>query len=136
TGTSYLLLDDAAVTAYWGQIPGAHVDESQGGWVYNCSITLPPIVVQLQNYGAEISGDLLNYQTRGNGLCLGALQSSVGLQHMILGDVFFKAHYVVFSLASPGPQLGLAPHTAGAGQAADNVANATVVDAPVPGASQ
>jgi hypothetical protein len=42
-------------------------------------------------------------------VCFGGVQSNRQAPLQILGDVFFKSHFVVFNGAEP-PSLALAPH--------------------------
>lgn len=96
TGTTLLLLDDSVVTAYYKNVPGASNDQSQGGYVFDCSAKLPPFSFGVGQRNITISGDLLNYSKGDDGKCFGGLQSSGGIGQSIFGDIALKAAYVVF----------------------------------------
>lgn len=107
TGTSLLLVDDAILKAYYAQVDGATSDAE--GFTFPCSSALPDLKMQLgREYMATIPGALINYQAVGGGRCYGGLQSSQGQPIQILGDVLFKAVFVVFD--ARGPAIGFAPH--------------------------
>ena len=101
------MLSDDVVEAYYKQVPGAAMNEEQGGYAFPCSSQLPSLTITISGYNAVISGNLLNFQSVGGGSCLGGLQSSQGTGMNIFGDIFLKSQYVVFS--SDGPKLGFAP---------------------------
>lgn len=108
TGTTLLLLDDSIVSAYYSQVSGAKNSQTAGGYVFDCSATLPDFSVNIGSYTATVSGSLINYGASGVGsTCLGGIQSNSGIGFSIFGDIFLKSQYVVFD--SAGPQLGFAP---------------------------
>ena len=110
TGTSLLLLPDAVVSAYYAQVSGSSNSQSDGGYIFPCSATLPSITLQIEGYGAVVPGDYMNYApvSDGSTTCFGGIQSDDGVGFSIFGDVFLKSQFVVFSDASGGPQLGFA----------------------------
>jgi hypothetical protein len=61
TGTTLLLLDDAIVEAYYAQVDGAQNDSQQGGYVYDCSATLPDFVVGVEDAQFTIPGSFINF---------------------------------------------------------------------------
>lgn len=105
TGTTLLLLDDSTVSAYYKQVQGAQNSQSQGGWVFDCSATLPDLKVTIGSYTATVPGKYLNYAKQG-GQCFGGLQSAGSIGTNIFGDVFLKSQYVVFDAEKN--QLGFA----------------------------
>ena len=108
TGTSLMLLEDNVVTAYWKAVKGAHNSEQDGGYIFPCDAKLPNITLQIEGYEALVPGTFVNYAPASEeGTCFGGIQSAGELGLSILGDVFLKAQYVVFS--NDGPQLGFAP---------------------------
>ncbi|KAJ5623269.1 Penicillopepsin-1 [Penicillium lividum] len=107
TGTTLLLLDDATVTSYYDQVSGSSYSNTQGGYVFDCSTTLPDFSVTIGSYTATVSGSLINYASVGSGSCIGGIQSNSGIGFSIFGDIFLKSQYVVFDAS--GPQLGFAP---------------------------
>ena len=108
TGTSLMLLEDSVVDAYWKAVDGAQNSEQDGGYTFPCDAQLPDITLQIEGYEAVVPGSYVNYAPASEeGSCFGGIQSAGGLGLSILGDVFLKAQYVVFS--NDGPQLGFAP---------------------------
>jgi len=70
TGTTLLLMDDAIVSAYYKQVEGAQYDNSQGGYVFSCSATLPDFTVGIGSFNAVIPGSFMNYSpTDDSGSC-------------------------------------------------------------------
>ena len=61
TGTTLLLLPDAAVTAYYAKVPGASFDNTQGGYTFTCTTTLPAITLKIGGYNAVVPGSYINY---------------------------------------------------------------------------
>jgi hypothetical protein len=111
TGTTLLLLDDSIVEAYYKKVYGASYDDSQGGYVFSCSATLPSFTLGIGSYHAVIPGTYMNYAPTDDsgGICYGGLQSNEGIGFSIFGDVFLKSQFVVFD--SDNTQLGVAAKT-------------------------
>lgn len=128
TGTTLLLLDDSIVSAYYAKVSGAAYDNSQGGYTFPCSATLPSFTVGIGSYKAVIPGSYMNYSpatgsckytnysalldmllTDHNTACYGGLQSNEGIGFSIYGDIFLKSQFVVFD--SDNTQLGVAAKT-------------------------
>ncbi|QSZ37012.1 hypothetical protein DSL72_009104 [Monilinia vaccinii-corymbosi] len=111
TGTTLLLMGDAAVDAYYARVSGAQYSSSAGGYIFPCSATLPSLSVKIGPTAyATIPASLLNYGTYSGSNCYGGLQSVGSGSQNIYGDVFFNAFYGVFDLS--GPSFGFAPSTA------------------------
>ncbi|EFR02432.1 endothiapepsin [Nannizzia gypsea CBS 118893] len=115
TGTTLLVLDEEIVRAYYAQVPGARYDPSRfAGWVYPCNSPMPSLFLGVgSDHMAIIPSSLLTFQSYGpdaNGVetCYGGLQSNNAGGIQILGDVFFKALFVVFD--HRGPSVSFAPH--------------------------
>ena len=108
TGTSLLLLPDAIVSAYYAQVNGAANSASDGGYVFDCSTTLPDLTLTIAGYNAVVPGSYINYAPTTGSSCFGGIQSDSGVGFSIFGDVFLKSQFVVFSDAASGPQLGFA----------------------------
>jgi len=107
TGTSLLLMDPSIVQAYYDQVKGAKL--SGEGVVFPCTASLPDLYIQLSpTYLGKIPGALINFQSFGDGTCLGGLQTNAGQPVQIFGDVMFKSQFVVFE--GSGPSIGFAPH--------------------------
>ena len=110
TGTSLLLIPDDVVSAYYAQVSGAENSQSDGGYIFPCSATLPDISFNIAGYNAVVPGSYINYApvSEGSSSCFGGIQSSEGVGVNIFGDVFLKSQFVVFEDASGGPRLGFA----------------------------
>ncbi|EZF12053.1 hypothetical protein H113_07031 [Trichophyton rubrum MR1459] len=115
TGTTLLVLDQEIVKAYYAQVPGARYDPTRfAGWVYPCNSPMPSLFLAVgKDHMAIIPSSLLTFQSYGPGpdgveTCYGGLQSNNAGGIQILGDVFFKALFVVFD--QRGPSISLAPH--------------------------
>lgn len=109
TGTTLLLMDDDIVDAYYQQVDGAENDSSQGGYVFDCSTTLPDFVLGIGDGQATIPGSLMSLGSVGDGSnnCFGGIQSNQGIGLSIYGDVFLKAVLAVFDYDNT--QFGWAP---------------------------
>lgn len=84
-----ILLDDTTLKHIYGNIPGAKLDVSIGGWVIPTSSKPPSISFSVGQKGKlyAISGEDLKFEDAGNGLSFGSIQSRGGISQDILGDV-------------------------------------------------
>lgn len=96
TGTTLLLASDDLVSAYYQNVQGAQVDQQQGGYVFDCSTTLPDFTFSVGSGQITVPGSLINYGQASGSQCFGGIQSSGGLPFAIFGDIALKAAYVVF----------------------------------------
>lgn len=108
TGTTLLLLPDAIVSAYYAQVSGAKYDNTQGGYVFSCSATLPSFTAVIGGQKFVVPGSYINYAQVTTSQCYGGIQSDDGIGFSIFGDIFLKSQFVVFSMESSTPQLGFA----------------------------
>jgi aspergillopepsin I len=101
-------MGDSAVTNYYNQVPSATYDSKQGGYIFDCSTTLPTLSIAIGDSGyATIPSSYLNFGGTGSGnACFGSLQSVGSGSQNIYGDVFFNAYYGVFDAS--GPSFGYA----------------------------
>jgi len=106
TGTSLLLVDEDIVQAYYAKVTSAQVSQTQGGYVYDCSETLPNFAVAVGSYMASIDGSKLTYAQVGGGQCFGGIQSNSGENIQIYGDMFLKNFLAVFD--GENTQFGVA----------------------------
>lgn len=108
TGTTLVLMGDSAVTAYYNQVSGSSYSNSDGGYIFPCSATLPTLSFKIGSTDyATIPASLLNFGAASeSGSCFGSLQSVGGGTQNIYGDVFFNAYYGVFDAS--GPSFGFA----------------------------
>jgi len=98
------------VTAYYATVSGATNSQSDGGYVFDCSTTLPDITLSIGGHNAVVPGSFINYApASASGSCFGGIQSAGSIGLSIFGDIFLKSQFLVFSDASGGPQLGIAP---------------------------
>jgi Eukaryotic aspartyl protease len=68
TGTTLLLMEDAAVDAYYKAIPSAQYDSNQGGYTFPCGTTLPSFSVGITSSDyVTIPGSLMEYAPTGSG---------------------------------------------------------------------
>ncbi|KAF2767162.1 Asp-domain-containing protein [Teratosphaeria nubilosa] len=96
TGTSLILVDDDIVEAYYKQVSNAEYSNTQGGYTYPCSASLPSFGVQVGGWTATVNGSDLTYATIDDSTCFGGIQSNEGQGISIYGDVFLKQFFAVF----------------------------------------
>lgn len=107
TGTTLLLMDDAIVEDYYGQIDGAQLDQQQGGYVFPCDADIPDFVLGIGNAQSTIPASLMNLGSVDSTNCFGGLQSNGGIGLSIYGDVWLKSVLAVFD--SDNKRFGWAP---------------------------
>ncbi|KAK5829326.1 rhizopuspepsin 2 precursor [Linnemannia elongata] len=110
TGTTLVIVGDAAAQAIHKKISGA-INDPNNGWLVPCSLK-----TNTGNVGFKMGGKTFNvpladlaYEDLGDGSgnCFSGVQGGQdGL--WILGDVFIKNNYCVFSQTS-SPSIGIAP---------------------------
>ncbi|KAK1814060.1 hypothetical protein LTR12_011578 [Friedmanniomyces endolithicus] len=110
TGTSLLYLPTSVVAAYYKQVQGATNDQTQGGYVFDCSTTLPDFHVAIGGKVFTVPGSYINFSpgTNGGSQCFGGIQANTGLGFTIFGDVFLKSVFAVFDQTQSSPRLGFA----------------------------
>ncbi|KAI8932808.1 hypothetical protein NX059_010294 [Plenodomus lindquistii] len=111
TGTTLIYTDAAIVKAYYAKVTGAKLDNTQGGYTFPCSATLPNFSITVGGVAQVVPGKYVNYapvDSTGK-TCFGGIQTDDGIGFSIFGDVFLKSKYVVHE-AVPGstPRIGLA----------------------------
>ncbi|KAI0473847.1 eukaryotic aspartyl protease [Xylariaceae sp. FL0804] len=113
TGTTLVLVPAAIAAAYYAQVSGAQDSASAGGWVFSCDADLPDFAVNIGSYSGSVPGEYIRYSpVDGNSFatastCYGGIQAvPAGIDFAIYGDVFLKAHFVVFNGGTE--QLGFA----------------------------
>lgn len=68
TGTTLILADAKAVTAYYAQVQGAQNNPQVGGFTFPCNAQLPDLALDVGNvYMAKISGNDINFAQVGGG---------------------------------------------------------------------
>ncbi|GJJ70351.1 hypothetical protein EMPS_02700 [Entomortierella parvispora] len=110
TGTTLIIVGDAAAAAIHAKIPGS-TNDPNNGWLVPCSAAS-----STANVGFKLGGVTFNVPVAdlayedlgdGSGNCFSGVQGGQdGL--WILGDVFIKNNYCVFSQTS-SPSIGIAP---------------------------
>lgn len=105
TGSTAIMMPEAAVNAFHAQIPGAELADDDGTWVIPCDT----------NTTASFSFDGIDYPVQTADLLRGSLGgqyadlclSNVGVGPWLLGAAFMKNVYTAFRL-DPSPQIGFA----------------------------
>lgn len=103
TGTSLILIEPDAVSAYYAQVPGSHSQSDPNtcgkfcGYRFPCNASLPDLGLSLgPTYIAKIpAGDLI-FAWLEDGVCFGSVQSKGGRSFQTYGAMFFSSQYVVF----------------------------------------
>ncbi|KAG9542925.1 aspartyl protease, partial [Aureobasidium melanogenum] len=108
TGTSLMYLPSSSVTAYWAQVTGSGYDSNQGGYTFPCSSSLPDFNVVVGGNKFTVPGSYMNYAQISYTTCFGGLQQNTGLSFSILGDIFLKSQFMVFSEVGGQATLGFA----------------------------
>lgn len=108
TGTTLMYLPSSVVSAYYAKVTGAKVDNTQGGYVFPCSSTLPSFTAIIGGSKFVVPGAYINYAQISSTMCFGGLQANTGIGFSIFGDIFLKSQFVVFSMVNTTPQLGFA----------------------------
>jgi aspergillopepsin I len=110
TGTSLLYLPASAVKSYYSKVPGASLDQSQGGYTFPCKSTAPDFNVAIGGKTFTVPGSYIAYAplTAGSSTCFGGIQANTGIGFNIFGDVFLKAVYAIFDDSGSSPRLGFA----------------------------
>ncbi|KAF9504785.1 hypothetical protein BS47DRAFT_1386159 [Hydnum rufescens UP504] len=106
TGTTLILLDDAALQSIYGAIPGAKLDHSLGGWVLPTNSTPPSLSFSVNGVWYSIPGTDLFFADAGNNTSFGSIQSRGRNPQDILGDVFLKRVYAIFDQTPGAPRIG------------------------------
>ncbi|KAL1302689.1 hypothetical protein AAFC00_003052 [Neodothiora populina] len=107
TGTSLMYLPQASVDAYYNSISGASYNAQVGGYIYPCNADAPSFHIIIGGSAFTVPGSYINYAQVSQTMCFGGLQSDSGIGFSILGDVFLKSQFVVFSAPTGAtPQLG------------------------------
>ncbi|GJJ70344.1 hypothetical protein EMPS_02693 [Entomortierella parvispora] len=110
TGTTLIIVGDAAAQAIHGKISGS-TNDPNNGWLVPCSIKSSTDTIGFSMGGSTFNVAVadLAYEDVGDGSgnCVSGVQGGQdGL--WILGDVFIKNNYCVFSQTS-SPSIGIAP---------------------------
>ncbi len=105
-----MYLPTSVVAAYYKQVQGATNDQTQGGYVFDCSTTLPDFHVSIGGKVFTVPGSYVNFSpgTNGGSQCFGGIQANTGLGFTIFGDVFLKSVFAVFDQTQSSPRLGFA----------------------------
>ncbi|KAH6644538.1 aspartic peptidase domain-containing protein [Boeremia exigua] len=110
TGTTLIYVDAAIAKAYWSKVTGAKVDNTQGGYVFPCSATLPSFSITVGGVAQTVPGKFINYApiSTGSSTCFGGIQTNDGVGFNIFGDIFLKSKYVIHDVSTGSPRLGFA----------------------------
>lgn len=96
TGTTLALVSDSVVSAVYAAIPGAKLDNTQGGYVYPADAKVPDVEFAVGDVTFKVNAADFSLGDAGNGMLFGGIQSRGDNPFDILGDVFLKSVYVVF----------------------------------------
>lgn len=108
TGTTLIYTDNAIVKAYYAKVSGARLDNTQGGYTFPCSATLPDFSITVGGVKQVVPGKYINYAPVTGSTCFGGIQSDTGIGFSIFGDIFLKSKYIVHDLNNGTPRLGFA----------------------------
>ncbi|KAJ4309739.1 Aspartic protease snp2 [Neodidymelliopsis sp. IMI 364377] len=110
TGTTLIYIDAAIAKAYYAKVTGAKVDNTQGGYVFPCSATLPNFSITVGGVAQTVPGKFINYApiSTGSSTCFGGIQTNEGIGFNIFGDIFLKSKYVIHDVSTGSPRLGFA----------------------------
>ncbi|KAH9870170.1 hypothetical protein J1614_007093, partial [Plenodomus biglobosus] len=111
TGTTLVYTDAAVVKAYYAKVSGAKLDNTQGGYVFPCSATLPNFSITVGGVAQVVPGKYVNYAPVDSSgtTCFGGIQTDDGIGFSIFGDIFLKSKYVIHEAVSGStPRIGLA----------------------------
>jgi hypothetical protein len=106
TGTTLALVSDEVVSAIYGAIPGAKLDNNQGGYVYPQGAAVPTVQFAVGNQLYTVNPENFGYGEASGGFIFGGIQSRGKNPFDILGDVFLKNVFVVFDQGNT--QIGMA----------------------------
>lgn len=110
TGTTLLLLPTSIVKAYYKKVSGSSYSNSEGGYIFPCSATLPTFTFGVGSSTITVPSSYLNYAPVTSTECYGSIQEDTGIGFAIFGDIALKSAFVVFNGAS-SPSLGWATKT-------------------------
>lgn len=85
TGTTLMYVPQAAVTAYYNQIPGSSYASNVGGYIFPCANTPPSFTAVIGGSIFTVPGPYMNYGQISNTMCFGGLQSDSGIGFSIFG---------------------------------------------------
>ncbi|KAF8509885.1 aspartic peptidase domain-containing protein [Hysterangium stoloniferum] len=109
TGTTLALVSDETTNAIYAAIPGAKIDQQQGGWVYPTKAKVPTVAFAVGDKLFTVNQSDFGFGDAGNGMTFGGIQSRGNNPFDILGDVFLKSIYAVFDQTNT--QIGVAQRT-------------------------
>jgi len=111
TGTTLLILGDTAAASLHKGIKGAKMDEIAGGWTVPCSVASSSDTMSFKLGGSDFQVPLADLAwsplEEGSATCFSGVQGG-GDGLWILGDVFIKNNYCVFTKGA-SPSVGIAP---------------------------
>jgi hypothetical protein len=96
TGTTLALVSDDVVSAIYAAIPGATMDQEQGGWKYPSDAAVPAVQFAVGDTLYTVNAQDFAFGPADDGFTFGGIQSRGDMTFDILGDVFLKSVYVVY----------------------------------------
>jgi hypothetical protein len=107
TGTTLMYVDSDIAQSYYSRVSGAQNDDSQGGYIFPCTATLPDFSITVGGVKQVVPGRFINYSPVGDGTCFGGMQPNDQIGMSIFGDIFLKSKYIVHE-SNGSPRLGFA----------------------------
>lgn len=112
TGTSLIIVDPVVAWSYYRTIDGAGYSYYYGGYIFPCTAALSSIGIAIGSLDAggklvTVPGKLIDYAQVDAVYCYGAVQGNGGYGLQVLGDILFRASYVVFDGKVGAPRLGI-----------------------------
>ncbi|KAJ4347654.1 Aspartic protease snp2 [Ascochyta clinopodiicola] len=110
TGTTLIYVDDFIASDYYANVAGARIDNTQGGYVFPCSATLPSFSITVGGIAQTVPGKYINVSPTGTGssTCFGGIQANDDIGSTIFGDIFLKSKYIIHDISTGSPRLGFA----------------------------
>lgn len=110
TGTTLLIVGNSAAASVHNNIKGSRMDNVAGGWTVPCSVALSKDNISFKMGGADFQVPLADLAwsplEEGSEICFSGVQGG-GDGLWILGDVFIKNNYCVFTKGAT-PSIGIA----------------------------
>jgi hypothetical protein len=108
TGTTLMYVPTSVAKAYYAKVSGAKLDNTQGGYTFPCSATLPNFSITVGGVKQTVPGKFINYAPVDGSTCFGGMQPNTGIGFSIFGDIFLKSKYIVHDMSTGSPRLGFA----------------------------
>ncbi|KIW37441.1 uncharacterized protein PV06_10481 [Exophiala oligosperma] len=102
TGTTLMFVKEEVCRAFYGQIPGAVLSETDGQWIFPTQIPtdlLPNLSVAVGDFQVAINKEQFAFAPSGQAnMTVGAIQSRISSSFDIFGIPFFQNVYAIFDV--------------------------------------